>query len=343
MNNSPRKTAITMQEVIRRVHRWLERDGASRIIVARETINELMKQDLPDHISVFPKKRQGQRKAVRKRRNYKDALFKLAVWPEDKMDENSLPSVCCVASGEVDLHIADYVLRCRAGDWIVLPAGVAKQDGTMAHFEGDTAGRAGDILWFTCWLGGINTWICRSHENLHFKPQNTACRVERHFLEKLFFGFCESAIAEDDDAEVVEQMLGLMLVMMQKEMQRENIMWTIGSRFYYDTHSNQQNPISRALEYIEDNLHQRLTINIVAREVLVSPATFTRRFREQTGKTFVEYQTERRLAIAERLLRTTNVPIGEICARVGLKYGRLRLLFQKKYNCSPSAYRDTKI
>jgi transcriptional regulator GlxA family with amidase domain len=125
-------------------------------------------------------------------------------------------------------------------------------------------------------------------------------------------------------------------------MQRENIMWTIGSRFHYDEASYQQNPIAAALEFIEDNLDRRLTINRVARQVLVSHATFTRRFKEQTGKTFLEYQTERRLAVAERLLMDTNVPIIEICARVGLKYGRLRMLFQGKHGYSPSVFREIK-
>src|SRR5690606_37096036 len=102
MNKTAQQTAAVMQEVTARVRHWLERDGASRIIVARETIAELRQQELPDHVVVIPKKRHGKRRAVRTRRHYKEALFRLAVWPEDKMDENAVPSLCCVASGEVD-------------------------------------------------------------------------------------------------------------------------------------------------------------------------------------------------------------------------------------------------
>jgi transcriptional regulator GlxA family with amidase domain len=77
----------------------------------------------------------------------------------------------------------------------------------------------------------------------------------------------------------------------------------------------------------------------VARQVLVSPSTLTRRFRERTGKTFNEFLNAERIKLASNLLRETNLPISLISAKVGLKYGQLRILIQQKHHCTPGELR----
>jgi transcriptional regulator GlxA family with amidase domain len=90
---------------------------------------------------------------------------------------------------------------------------------------------------------------------------------------------------------------------------------------------------------MEENLEQHLTIQKVARQVLVSPVTLTRRFKEHTGQTFQEYHTDLRLKRATKLLQETDLSIKFISYYVGLKYGQLRALFLQKYGCSPGEFR----
>ena len=59
-----------LQQALSLVDSWLTRDGASRNIVADPTIFELQQQNLPEHVRVTPKKRQGKRHAMAGRSFY---------------------------------------------------------------------------------------------------------------------------------------------------------------------------------------------------------------------------------------------------------------------------------
>jgi len=331
---------LPLVSTLKRLESWLEHDGTSRFVVAEPTIKKLKAQGLPDHIKVIPKRRRGKRKALRTRRNYNEIRAKLAVWPDDHLDENALPFVTCCTSGEADLVIADYVLRCRAGDWVFFPAGIPKQDGSKPHLEGKSEGRKGDVLWINAGAtryGGLSCWICRSDDKEHYKPRETDCRIESPFLAQLFNGFCEE-VQGAKRTEVMVKLLSFILFLICKEIDAGNV--SQGARnLRRDGEAGVDDPITQSMFYIDENLHQHLTIDKVARQVAVSPATFTRHFKERTGSTFYEYQTKRRMETAEILLKTTSLTVLQVCQRVGLQYGQLRKLFLKKHGCSPSKYR----
>jgi AraC-type DNA-binding domain-containing proteins len=334
-----RHALAPLQQAFALVNSWLLRDGVSRILIAYPTISQLQQQNLPEHVRVTPKKRRGARHTVRGRRHYNEAHFKLAHWPDDALDENVLPSIACVIRGEADLNIADYVLHCRAGDWVLFPAGVPKQDGSKPHFEGDPTGRECDLLWLAPGLG-LQCWICRSVGEWHGMRQGAGsnCTIRHQFLLQLFQGFCDE-MQNQRRPELVTYFLRGVLLLAASEIE--------AGHSVYGWHgkeaalaSEMQEPIEVALKYIEENLHQRLTIQTVAQRVLVSPATLTRRFRERTGQSFIAYLNGQRLQQASDLLLKTDLPLEEVCAHVGLKYGQLRNLFLQNYGCSPGEYRE---
>ncbi len=319
------------------------RDESARIIVATSSIRELKEQCLPEHIRINPKKRIGKRRVMRGRRNYQDSRGKLATWPDDAQDENSIPSIACVLSGQADFHIADYLLTCQTGDCLLIPAGVPKQDGSKSHFEGDPTGRSCEILWMYTGItqaDGISCWICRSESTLHFKPDNSSCRIEHRFLAQLFNASCSEALTTSR-TEIVTRLFSLVLLLIRSEIDAGKALEDWGRPRYQGT--NQENsPITQALAYIEEHLDEHLTIEKVAKHVILSPATFTRHFKQETGQTFLEYQTQFRLKVAEKLLLTTDLPLAQICSRIGLKYGQMWSLFQKAHGCSPSEFRTRK-
>jgi AraC-like DNA-binding protein len=322
---------------------WLARDGASRIIVAKRSLQELKAQRLPQHINVTPKKRVGKRIATRGRRNYYESRGKLATWPDDAQDENSIPSIACMLSGQAEFHIADYLISCRAGDCLLIPPAVPKQDGSKSHFEGDPTGRACEILWIYTGItqtDGISCWICRSEGSSHLKPENSSCRIEHRFLAQLFNQFCSETLTTSRP-EIVERLFALVLLLIRSEIEAGKALEDWGRPRYQGT-DKQKSPITQALAYIEEHLDEHLTIEKVARQVILSPATFTRHFKQETGQTFTEYQTQFRLKVAEKLLLTTDIPLSQICSRIGLKYGQMWSLFQKAHGCSPSEFRFRK-
>ena len=55
----------------------------------------------------------------------------------------------------------------------------------------------------------------------------------------------------------------------------------------------------------------------VSREVDISPYYFSKLFKQETGKNFIEHLTEIRLKNARELLQDSQLSIKEICAQSG--------------------------
>jgi AraC-like DNA-binding protein len=333
------KTKTPVFEALTRLEHWLERDGATRIIVAQSSLAKLKKQSLPDQVRATPRPLRGRRKVVRGRRHYHELHTNLARWPDDGLDENVQPFIVCVIAGQADFHIADYVLHCSAGDWVFFPGGIPKQDGSQSHFEGDPTGRHCDVLWINPGLlkeHSLHCWICRSQEREHFKEKNSSCRIEHRFLAQLFNGFCDE-IQERNHPAVTTHLLRGVLLLMKTAIAENNAYY--GSLRAASAMEEPRDPIDEAQLYIIENIHKPLTIQVVARQALISPSTLTHRFRERTGQTFNQFLNAQRLQLAAELLQRTDLPIAIISQKVGLQYGQLRVLFQQNHGCSPGQFR----
>ena len=83
-----------------------------------------------------------------------------------------------------------------------------------------------------------------------------------------------------------------------------------------------------------------ITIQQLSREAALSPYHLIRLFRRIYKQTPHQYLIQQRIAKAKELLRTTDLPITEICAEVGFEsLGSFSALFRKVVGLSPSAYR----
>jgi hypothetical protein len=92
-------------ESIKTMQRWLERDGADRLMVASSTLKAFQRQSLPAHTRVSVKKRQSARMASKGPRYYRSSSsLTLARWPEDGQEANAVPALLCVIGGQADLR-----------------------------------------------------------------------------------------------------------------------------------------------------------------------------------------------------------------------------------------------
>jgi transcriptional regulator GlxA family with amidase domain len=74
----------------------------------------------------------------------------------------------------------------------------------------------------------------------------------------------------------------------------------------------------------------------------VSTRTFTRRFRDETGLSPMQWLAEQRLHRARELLEQTDLSVERIAAASGLGSGTaMRQHFQATMGVTPTAYRDT--
>lgn len=106
--------------------------------------------------------------------------------------------------------------------------------------------------------------------------------------------------------------------------------------------SGADSPIARAMAFIGAHLCEELPVERLAAEVHLSPAHFSRVFREQTGFSPHEYIVLHRIDEAKALLLGTRLSVGEIAYRVGYK-SEVNFIasFRSKTGLSPTAFRKS--
>ncbi len=98
--------------------------------------------------------------------------------------------------------------------------------------------------------------------------------------------------------------------------------------------------LARARELLHSDLHERLTVEQVAREAAWSPGQFNRTFKAVFGQTPQQARIAARLELAKRLLITDSMDVTDICAAAGFaSLGTFSYVFSQRIGVSPSAFR----
>ena len=93
--------------------------------------------------------------------------------------------------------------------------------------------------------------------------------------------------------------------------------------------------------WAEERLEQPLDVAAMARHAGVSPRTFARRFRAETGTTPLQWLLRRRVLEARRLLESSDLPVEDLAWRCGFgTAASLREHFRRATATTPTAYRS---
>lgn len=100
--------------------------------------------------------------------------------------------------------------------------------------------------------------------------------------------------------------------------------------------------VQEAMDYIEGRLGETVSMKEVAEHLHVNASYFSVLFKEQTGLTFTEYMTRRRIQRAKELLGGTRLSIAQIAEQVGYQTDKYFVkVFRSMEGTSPGQYRKS--
>lgn len=100
--------------------------------------------------------------------------------------------------------------------------------------------------------------------------------------------------------------------------------------------------VQEAIHYLDTHLHEPLTMRDIADHLHLNASYFSVLFKEQTGLTFSEYLTRRRVQRAKEMLTNTQLTIAEIAEQVGYQTAKYFVkVFRSIEDTSPGQYRKS--
>lgn len=101
--------------------------------------------------------------------------------------------------------------------------------------------------------------------------------------------------------------------------------------------------IYRAIDFIRKNYEKRITLEDTASMVYLSPAYFSRVFKEEIGDTFNFYVNKIRIEAAKKLLLNEKIPLIDISSMVGFEgQSYFSKVFKKMTGVTPGKFRESR-
>ena len=99
--------------------------------------------------------------------------------------------------------------------------------------------------------------------------------------------------------------------------------------------------IRKAQEYIENNFHEKITVNQLASMLALSRRNLERRFKKATANTVVEYIQRVKIEAAKMRLESSRANVSEVMYKIGYSDPKaFRITFKKITGLSPIQYRN---
>lgn len=101
--------------------------------------------------------------------------------------------------------------------------------------------------------------------------------------------------------------------------------------------NTEKNPITDVIGYINDNLTETLSLELLCNEFFMSKAQLNRKFKKATGSTVWEYIMTKRLLLAREYLQDGEAPT-QVCTKSGFNdYCSFYRAYKAKFGSSPKA------
>lgn len=135
---------------------------------------------------------------------------------------------------------------------------------------------------------------------------------------------------------LTRQIIGLACLRQEKELSR--------LAFAYNGRVSRHDALQRVVRYVRENLTQEMSLTDAAAAAFLSPTYLANLLKKETGQTFTELVTERRLLLAKELLLGSALQVREVAHKCGYAdeaYFTRR--FRQVVGCTPRAYREQQV
>ncbi len=110
---------------------------------------------------------------------------------------------------------------------------------------------------------------------------------------------------------------------------------------YQTRHAKNYQRLKKALDFIEAHCGEILTVDLIAKEVYLSPSRLSHIIKGELGITLVDHIIRARIDKAKTLLRDGELPISQIALEVGFPdQSYFTKVFKKVEKCTPKAFRQ---
>jgi len=264
-------------------------------------------------------------------------------WPEDHLIAATHPKLLCVLDGVADIRFSDYSLLVPKSTFVLVPSGVPNSDGVPSYISKDNSNASCEICFMRPIGDELHFWITHSDNkrNTTWQWGNVLFLNQRLnlFLRLLNEELSARATAEPS---LSPHLLRLLIAGLRREAKSGEYLV-----FGQEEHPSWKmqvaaDPIEQAQDYMDAHYGSSITLENLAYAVGMSRTSLAQRFKQQTGKTVVEYLTERRLAKARELLGRSEWTVAAISKLVGFhSQTYFHQLFRRHEGCTPQQYRDS--
>lgn len=107
-----------------------------------------------------------------------------------------------------------------------------------------------------------------------------------------------------------------------------------------DSSKDMSSIVQKALQYIEEHLHEEFSREDIASYVFLNPAYLSRLFKKETGHSLSDYILDRRIAKVRALLENTNMKISDVIQTVSYyNTSHFSKMFKRTTGLTPAEYR----
>lgn len=170
-----------------------------------------------------------------------------------------------------------------------------------------------------------------------------SCHTEFHFAQAAVGLSCQQYLTKPATPEVLEKAMIKAVEQVRKQDSDRKIR-QLGQEYVNQmagVRGDETDTTEQIKRYIIDHIEEELSVEQLARMFFLSQNQLTRTFKKKYDMTVIEYITDYRLRLAQEMLKSTNLTVTVVSAKVGYSnYAYFTKLFKKYSGYTPSAYRS---